>query len=82
MPNGQKSCSRCGLAFTCGLAAGESSCWCASLPRIMPVDGTADCLCPGCLQAEIDRRQAAESDADEANASAGLDFTPRDDETE
>ena len=70
-----KYCSRCGESFTCGLAAGEKSCWCADLPHIMPVDGdAADCLCPHCLRGEIDARLAAESCRDRSNASAGLDL--------
>jgi len=78
-----KCCSRCGESFTCGLAAGEKSCWCAELPHIMPVDGAVgDCLCPQCLRGEIDACLAAETPHERSNASAGLDFSPSGEETE
>lgn len=42
--------------MTCG--KGQSACWCADLPHVvaMPAQATG-CLCPTCLQAEIDRLQ-------------------------
>ena len=49
---GTKTCPHCGVAFVCGMAAGEKHCWCADLPPLLPVplDGTTGCLCPACLQ--------------------------------
>lgn len=41
-------CTGCGAAFHCG--AGETSCWCAAYPHVMPVPrGAAGCYCPACL---------------------------------
>jgi hypothetical protein len=53
-------CSQCGTAFTCGATAGEKTCWCASLPHVLPVpkEGEArGCLCPTCLQEAVDTLQ-------------------------
>jgi len=51
-------CSACGAAFHCGVRAGESCCWCADLPRLMPLPGDAksSCLCETCLRVEIAKR--------------------------
>jgi hypothetical protein len=50
----QKSCSSCGVTFTCGLAAGKGSCWCEELPHIsLAVGADQDCLCPTCLSEAI-----------------------------
>jgi Cysteine-rich CWC len=54
-------CERCGAAFRCGMRAGDSSCWCATLPAL-PVDKLRpgmNCLCPACLAAEIERAARA-----------------------
>lgn len=65
--SGAKTCSQCGAAFSCEVAAGQSQCWCFSLPRIIAVDEADDkgCLCPACLGAKIEERlqeqQAAQS---------------------
>ena len=48
-------CARCGASFGCGMTEGESSCWCAELPAVMPVpkEGEGTCLCPRCLQDDV-----------------------------
>ena len=53
-------CERCGTEFHCGMTAGEPKCWCADLPRIMPLTTakTAACLCPDCLKREIEARES------------------------
>jgi hypothetical protein len=66
-----KSCSRCGESFLCGPAAGKAHCWCADLPRVMPLDFKQDCLCPACLRSEIESRTAARAAADRAGAAEG-----------
>jgi len=53
---GQRACPRCGASFACGIAAGESRCWCFNLPNVIPlpsIDGEG-CLCPDCLRAAIE----------------------------
>ena len=50
-----ESCAACGEAFGCGSVEGKTSCWCADLPAVMPVEGKG-CLCPKCLRSEISRR--------------------------
>lgn len=52
-------CSACGAAFACGHALGESRCWCAELPRILPLEAESSCLCPACLKAQVRQRIAA-----------------------
>lgn len=52
---GEKVCAECGSGFTCGFAAGEGTCWCFDRPRVLPVDGSRDCLCPECLDRAIAR---------------------------
>jgi hypothetical protein len=47
-------CAKCGTAFSCGMIAGETHCWCADLPKLIPLDANADaCFCPACLKQEI-----------------------------
>lgn len=46
-------CSRCGNKFECGHEQGKSTCWCFELPHVIPVDQAEHCLCPECLQKEI-----------------------------
>ncbi len=49
-----KLCGRCGTAFCCGPAEGNSRCWCDELPPVSPPAGNGhDCLCPDCLRAAI-----------------------------
>ena len=48
----EKTCGRCGCAFTCGLYG----CWCADVPVSDALyadiaERFADCLCPSCLKA-------------------------------
>jgi len=52
------ACAACGTPFHCGFRAGENDCWCAQLPRLIPVPGETDtsCLCDTCLRAEIAKR--------------------------
>jgi len=52
---GQKTCEACGAGFHCGYAAGETTCWCATRPRVMTVDAAKECLCPKCLDLAIER---------------------------
>jgi hypothetical protein len=58
--SGGRVCPNCGAAFTCGIAAGESRCWCFDLPPVMPVRADTACLCPACLAQAI--RQTQETD--------------------
>ncbi|WP_086966169.1 cysteine-rich CWC family protein [Caballeronia glebae] len=54
---GAQVCERCGAAFRCGMLAGDSSCWCASLPAL-PAERLRPgmrCLCPACLVAQASR---------------------------
>lgn len=46
---------RCGAEFGCGMEAGQTACWCAELPPVMPVNAEG-CLCPKCLRAEVTER--------------------------
>ena len=56
----RKTCPRCGATFTCGAAAGESSCWCGVLPRLTFVDpAIPDCLCPDCLEAALQAQRSS-----------------------
>src|SRR5260370_40013690 len=58
----QKSCSNCGVSFTCGPAAGKGSCWCEELPRVSLVAGAdQDCLCPACLSEAIGKLPMADA---------------------
>jgi len=44
-------CSRCGAGFTCGMQAGWTECWCATLPAVSTIpDAAAGCYCPDCLK--------------------------------
>jgi Cysteine-rich CWC len=46
-----ETCPECGARFRCGAVAGQTDCWCRSLPPRLPVpaDPQARCLCPDCL---------------------------------
>ena len=48
-------CPACGAAFTCGMNAGLTECWCASLPpvRVAPEAHAGQCYCPACLRQRI-----------------------------
>jgi len=58
----QKTCSVCGVAFTCGPEQGEKGCWCENLPHV-PLMGNPDqdCLCPKCLAEAIAKVNANRS---------------------
>ncbi|MES2945641.1 MAG: cysteine-rich CWC family protein [Pseudomonadota bacterium] len=58
-------CPGCGGGLRCGMVAGDSECWCYSMPHVIPVPVAANastsssaaktsCLCPTCLQLLID----------------------------
>jgi len=67
----QKSCSSCGVSFTCGPAAGEQSCWCEALPHVSLVAAAEqDCLCPACLSKAIAKLPRADADVSTATAGA------------
>lgn len=57
-------CPRCAAAFTCGMQAGESACWCAAFPSAFAipaagaVDPAAACYCPRCLAELIEQKRA------------------------
>ncbi len=54
----RKICPACGASVECGRQAGREHCWCADLPRLLPVpDVGTGCFCPPCLEREIRRRQ-------------------------
>ncbi|MBZ0275868.1 MAG: cysteine-rich CWC family protein [Anaerolineae bacterium] len=60
------TCPRCGSQFTCGLANGESHCWCFDLPHKVPLpkaQAQKGCLCPNCLQQVMDEIAAQEKQA-------------------
>src|SRR5216684_6833122 len=58
----QKSCSNCGVSFTCGPAAGKGNCWCEGLPHVSLVAGAdQDCLCPACLSGAIAKLSRADA---------------------
>lgn len=49
-----KDCQRCGATFTCGSGGRDGGCWCADLPKMLPLDpAQGDCLCPACLRAKL-----------------------------
>ena len=55
-------CPACGAAFTCGMNAGETSCWCAAYPPILAVpedEQTGSCYCPDCLKRRIEAAKAS-----------------------
>ncbi len=56
-----KHCPECGRDFYCAGYAEQEGCWCADLPRVMPVrNKAAMCLCPDCLRRHIDTRLGVE----------------------
>ncbi|MFA6456568.1 MAG: cysteine-rich CWC family protein [Bacteroidota bacterium] len=46
-------CSHCGAHFECGAKAGKETCWCFSLPPVVPQENDDRCLCPTCLNDRI-----------------------------
>ncbi|MEM9953412.1 MAG: cysteine-rich CWC family protein [Chloroflexota bacterium] len=56
--NANVVCPRCKSAFSCGITAGDETCWCFYYPRMKPVpvaDTSTECgcLCPNCLEYAI-----------------------------
>jgi hypothetical protein len=53
---GNAVCPACGERFACGAQRGH--CWCAALPRVLPMPGEPDgrCYCPRCLMQRIEDR--------------------------
>ncbi len=50
-------CEQCGIAFVCGMSNPEVSCWCTSLPHVVPKSSSnASCLCATCLVKLIENR--------------------------
>lgn len=70
-----KTCSQCNTRFWCGRAVGGKDCWCATLPAILPVDTTLDCLCPPCLKNRIKEKIAEYTAGIDPIQAAELDFT-------
>ncbi len=56
----QKSCANCGQSFGCGVKS-AGGCWCASLPQVAEPDPESDCLCPGCLSAQLRKDKPLEA---------------------
>ncbi len=52
-----KTCGRCGKTFDCFARTG--GCWCEKLPPLSKAVAGHDCLCPQCLEKEIQAQQAA-----------------------
>ncbi|REJ92775.1 MAG: hypothetical protein DWQ34_12365 [Planctomycetota bacterium] len=59
-PTPNTACTACGKPFRCGFRAGESTCWCAALPQVIPVPAESSkesCLCPDCLRKQVEQMQ-------------------------
>jgi hypothetical protein len=54
---GNVACTECGQTFRCGFRAGDAQCWCAELPRRlpMPTDSASGCVCAACLQRRLEQ---------------------------
>ena len=52
-------CPECGALFTCGMNAGQTSCWCVAFPPLLavPSAGAGSCYCPACLAQMIETQQ-------------------------
>jgi len=73
-PGANANCPGCGASFRCGMRDGGTRCWCADLPKVVPVpaDGGGGCLCPNCLDALVRKRHAeVELKASAASADYG-----------
>ncbi|MBI5923123.1 MAG: cysteine-rich CWC family protein [Betaproteobacteria bacterium] len=55
--NSSNICPRCGKAFTCGMNAGQASCWCAELPPLAIPESGSGCYCPECLRQLVAAQQ-------------------------
>lgn len=53
-------CPACGQPLRCGVAMGDSQCWCFALPPRLSPDGAASCLCPDCLAKALAQARAAD----------------------
>jgi hypothetical protein len=53
------ACPQCGAQFRCGMENGDTECWCASLPPLLPLPAQSGpaapgtCLCPVCLKERL-----------------------------
>ncbi len=56
-------CPGCGQPVICGLANGQTTCWCMQLDRVLPVanDPGALCYCEVCLRERIAAIPSAQS---------------------
>jgi hypothetical protein len=70
-PLQEKSCSRCGVKFGCGVE--NDSCWCQQLPAVSIDDPNVDCLCPDCIRVKVDQSSAAKKNCG-LNLIAGEDY--------
>ncbi|MFA6469109.1 MAG: cysteine-rich CWC family protein [Bacteroidota bacterium] len=50
-------CPQCGVGFECGSKAGKETCWCFTLPPVIPNNDDRQCLCPDCLKDRIHSMQ-------------------------
>jgi hypothetical protein len=48
----KKICPRCKSVFSCF----DENCWCSKLPPVMPLSENSECLCPACLEKEIEKK--------------------------
>ena len=46
----QKTCSACGVTFSCGITEPDGKCWCNNYPAMFHPNPEIDCLCPSCLK--------------------------------
>ena len=54
-------CPACGRLNECGMAKGETECWCFALPHVLPVnaaDRGVGCYCRTCLARAIAHGEA------------------------
>ncbi len=69
----EKSCSNCGVSFSCGPATGKNSCWCEELPQVSLVAcADQDCLCPACLSEAIAKLALIKNEATEVSAPGNI----------
>ncbi|KAA9325390.1 cysteine-rich CWC family protein [Adhaeribacter soli] len=53
------SCFQCGAELICGAVNGDATCWCDSLPNIMPLNQeAASCYCQTCLEKELQKKRS------------------------
>ncbi len=50
-------CHICERHFTCDITNGCASCWCMTLPAVLPVSEDTKCLCQECLEKIIGRSE-------------------------